>query len=81
MFFDLACTVEAKDIFVWTPTPGTYNDVSFSYPKKKHLTLFIYVVHTFLGDATVVTRVVAGEAPIPSVLLYVQHLCLPVIWK
>jgi len=25
MFFDLACTVEAKDIFVWTPTPGTYN--------------------------------------------------------
>lgn len=38
----------------------------------------IYVL-TILGDATAVTQAVAVEGPIPVVLLYVRHLCLPVI--
>lgn len=39
----------------------------------------IYEALTILGDATAVTQAVAVEGPIPVVLLYVRHLCLPVI--
>lgn len=80
MFPDLACTVEARDIFVLTPTPGTcirqWYQFFVSTELMPHI---IYEALTILGDATAVTQAVAVEGPIPVVLLYVRHLCLPVI--
>jgi len=40
----------------------------------------IYVVLTIPGDATAVIQVVAAEVPTPVELLFVQHLCLPVLY-
>jgi hypothetical protein len=37
-----------------------------------------FVLLTILEDATVVTRAMAGEVPIPIALQYAQHLCPPI---